>query len=131
MLSKFISDHRKEVRRRLLDEIGICNEDHPDAVAYAILTVMTYCERYNLYELEDKVKEQAAEIARLTDLVGRESWAPLDMVAGGPGAPGYDDESYTEPMDNFPEGVQPDPIFGKQNEIPPVIEEWRLPEKDR
>lgn len=63
------------------------------------------------------------EITRLTDLVNRESWAPLDMVAGGPGSPGYDDEPYVT--------VTPDPIFGEQNNAPEAIEEWRWPEKDR
>jgi hypothetical protein len=70
------------------------------------------------------------EISRLTDLVNRDSWAPLDVVAGGPGSPGYDDVPYIEPMGNSSD-ITPDPIFGEQANIPPVIEEWRLPEKDR
>jgi hypothetical protein len=123
MVSESILEHRKEVRSRLIDEIDIFNEDNPDAVEYAILTVMAYCERYNIYELEDKVKKQAAEIARLTDLVNKESWAPLDIVAGGPGSPGYDDE------------IILDDTLGRELEAVdiefPVIEEWRLPEKDR
>lgn len=69
------------------------------------------------------------EITRLTDLVNRESWAPLDMVAGGPGSPGYDDEpitkdAYKEFMskhDNRP--IIPDPIFGEQNNVPEAMEE--------
>jgi hypothetical protein len=54
-------------------------------------------QRYNRWadakiaELEKKIETQSAEIDRLTDLVNRDGWAPLDMVAGGPGAPGYDE----------------------------------------
>ena len=53
------------------------------------------------------------EITRLTDLVNRESWAPLDMVAGGPGSPWYDNEPYT-----FPDGSSP------QEYLPELKEFW-------
>ena len=37
---------RTEIRRRLIEEIGIFNEDNPEAVEYAVLVVIEYCERY-------------------------------------------------------------------------------------
>lgn len=37
---------RIEVRRRLIEEIGIFNEDNFEAVEYAVLVVIEYCERY-------------------------------------------------------------------------------------
>jgi hypothetical protein len=71
---------------------------------------------------QDIIQEQAKEIQRLTNLLDRQSYSPLDMVAGGPGSPGYDEEII---LDNTLRELEATDIEY------PVIEEWRLPEKDR